>query len=887
MIARRPPQSTAIAALALLSLLFSGLQTQAVYLPGDVNNDGQTDFADTRAGLQISGGVSVSTNIGGDLTDDGQVGLPEALHVLRQVYAPQCPADALYVATSGSPGAQGTFHDPLDSWLSARDRIRQLKYDNSLPADGITVCIRGGVYEMRQALGLEAGDSGTDQAPIVYQAYPGETVIITGGATLAPDGFTPVDASDAVWSRLDETARAHILQIDLGANGITDYGQMVQRGYDTHDAHSPMELSIDHQIMELARWPNRGQSDTENPDAPAIVSGDLAPDVTGPYDFIGTDAQGNADDGYPNYRRQGLVGDVQYYLYHCTWQDGGARYWFISAYDPQSNPNCWTTGEWADHSAWEKAGEETIPPLEPFREATGIATVNNRPEDFKEHGFVRVPQVLDEFSFRFPGNRYQRWTQADDIWVQGLLGKYWADDTLAATLSGDTLLLASPPSYPLALKMPFFVLNLLEEIDKPGEYYIDRTTGTLYVYPPAAFDEIRVSLLDDAIIRGDGVQHVRFSGLTLEMSRGDLVHIENATGVVLDHLVLRNNGGIGVRLEGADNQLAYCRITGSGGAGVELDGGSRADLTAANNQVANSEIDHFARWDRTYRPAVKLKGVGQRVVHNYIHDAPHFGIYFYGNDHLIEYNRLERVTLESNDAGAIYTGRDWGYRGTLIRYNYFKDIDSVFGGSHAVYFDDGASGSTVFGNIFHIVNGYAVLSGGGRDNRVTNNVIVGAERGAMSSDRRVGVKINNIFYGTWPHNWNLLGRLHVSYYDGAPMDYQSAPWVAAYPALAAIPDDFNALVGSDWLEPEGCVFANNITWQTERLLVDGTWGGGGASDFFAQTAPNLDDQDPLFVDEAGGNLNLQPASPAFGLPGFVAIPFDDIGIVAELQTRHR
>jgi hypothetical protein len=40
----------------------------------------------------------------------------------------------------------------------------------------------------------------------------------------------------------------------------------------------------------------------------------------------------------------------------------------------------------------------------------------------------------------------------------------------------------------------------------------------------------------------------------------------------------------------------------------------------------------------------------------------------------------------------------------------------------------------------------------------------------------------------------------------------------------------------------------------------------------------LEDVDPLFVDEAQLNLDLQPSSPAFDIPGFEPIPFHDIGI---------
>ena len=85
-----------------------------------------------------------------------------------------------------------------------------------------------------------------------------------------------------------------------------------------------------------------------------------------------------------------------------------------------------------------------------------------------------------------------------------------------------------------------------------------------------------------------------------------------------------------------------------------------------------------------------------------------------GNDHLIEFNDIHHIALETGDVGAIYTGRDWTYRGNKIRFNFIHETGGVGMGSMGVYMDDCVSGTEIYGNIFFKVQRAAFL-GGGRD----------------------------------------------------------------------------------------------------------------------------------------------------------------------------
>ena len=153
-------------------------------------------------------------------------------------------------------------------------------------------------------------------------------------------------------------------------------------------------------------------------------------------------------------------------------------------------------------------------------------------------------------------------------------------------------------------------------------------------------------------------------------------------------------------------------------------GGDRKTLVPSGHVVHNTHIHDFGQWLRTGAYAVIFEGVGHSLTHCLIHDAPFEAIGVRGNDHLIEYNEVHSVMKESGDAGALHTGRDWTWRGNVIRYNYFHDLKGPgLHGVMGVYLDDWASGFTVVGNVFYNA-GRASMIGGGRDNIFKNNVYV-------------------------------------------------------------------------------------------------------------------------------------------------------------------
>ncbi|MCB9556266.1 MAG: right-handed parallel beta-helix repeat-containing protein [Deltaproteobacteria bacterium] len=488
--------------------------------------------------------------------------------------------------------------------------------------------------------------------------------------------------------------------------------------------------------------------------------------------------------------------------------------------------------------------------------------------------FAEVGAAHSTTEFGYASDRPSRW-KSSDIWLHGYWRYYWADLRVKATIDTTkrSVTLAQAPFGGIQAGQPYYAENLPEELTVPGEWYLDRKSGTLLLWPKNALtakSEILVSMLDAPLIHIKASKQIELRDLTLEATRGLLLYIDGGSDNRAVGCTFRNSGVTAVSVSGRRNGIDHSTIDGAGDTGIVLRGGDRASLTKANNYVTNSTLRRFGRISWTYRPAVYALGCGQRIAHNEIQNAPHSGIIFAGNEHLIEFNRVHDVCRFSSDAGAIYSGRDWGYRGNIIRYNFVHDIKTQFTGYgvQGIYLDDCVSGVSVFGNVLYRIQNAAIQHGGGRDVRIENNVIARCKT-ALLTDGRGAVTINN----TAGDSWNLLERLTKD-----NIQYQRPPWSTAYPELAALPNSWAKISapGENWRMPEGSVFRTNIGNDNESWLVESGYAAPGLPSFKA-IENNLANSDPQFIDEKTLNLGLRASSPAHSLAGFTAIPFDKIG----------
>ncbi|XP_071094412.1 uncharacterized protein [Haliotis cracherodii] len=397
--------------------------------------------------------------------------------------------------------------------------------------------------------------------------------------------------------------------------------------------------------------------------------------------------------------------------------------------------------------------------------------------------------------FTYSTSEDSRWVHEKEPWAYGFWYWSWADD--AASISHiDThkhqITLATDTHYGLRVGHYnpahlayadnqggyFRVFNMLSELDQPGEYYMDRSNGNLYIWPNtrtgtlASSDIITVSLINDCISMDQGVGNLNFEGFTLEACRHEGITGSNLHNINVQNMEIKNMGSYGVHFPGSSHvTVSQCDVHYTNG-GVSVSGGDRKKLTPSGNVVEDNHIWKFARVGGVGYNAVSIGGVGNVVRYNHLHDGQYTGLMWGGNDNIMEYNHIHHMCANSTDCGAVHSGRDWAARGNVIRYNYIHNVVKNMPGAEnrGIMLDDQYSSVTIEHNVFY-QNQYHVNIGGGRDNIIRYNVFYDAVNYPINVDGR-GLNHNS--------NQATLFNTIQSY------PYTSKPWSDKYPKLASI-----------------------------------------------------------------------------------------------------
>ena len=413
-------------------------------------------------------------------------------------------------------------------------------------------------------------------------------------------------------------------------------------------------------------------------------------------------------------------------------------------------------------------------------------------------GRIPVDELIEgnDRAFKVDCDRLSRWATAEDMMVDGFWYHLWAGEALhveKVNPGSGVVTLAKKPGRGLREGRPFYVMNLLEEIDRPGEWFIDRGNGLLYIWLKKHrwFTDVVVAERKQPFIRAEGVRDIVFRGIAFQYGQGRAALFNNCANLSIIGCRFHGFGGTALQVLNAANAGIYGnKLDTLGHGGMHVTGGNRKNLTSGGIHIENNEVGHFGLCSKTYVPAILLEGVGARVAHNWFHHAPSSAMRIEGNDHLVEYNLTEYVVRESDDQGGIDMWSNASYRGCVMRYNIWRDIGGGEApcGQAGIRFDDAISGMVVYGNIFErSSNGHfgGVQIHGGHMNIIDNNVFIDCHHAVSFSPwslQRFREYITE----------NTAGKIYIDVNIDLP------PYSTRYPSLKALKDESKHNVNSIW-----------------------------------------------------------------------------------------
>ncbi|MEN9842163.1 MAG: hypothetical protein RL376_1963, partial [Verrucomicrobiota bacterium] len=698
-----------------------------------------------------------------------------------------------HVSPAGSDTNPGTANAPFLTLEKARDVVRALSPDQK--SGGVAIYLRDGIHRRTTPFILSASDSGTASAPIVYAAFPGETPILTSTRVIASNQWSPLASTETsrVAPGVDAT---RIWELDVAGNTRAASYPSIFNEWTIFNAlrstlnGGSLEVFRLGERQRLSRYPNAHPTDDTL--TPNLAMNGVA---TG-ADYV---APGATATGYLNGPGTYTRGDSTTALVGAAFHYAPAEAARIARWQTAiDRGGLWIAGYW--RVPWQ-LNVARVGLIDPLKNVIGFIPNSTNPNSALISNGI--------------GDKYNR-----------------------------------PAG---SKKEPWWALNLLEEIDQPGEWSIDFSRQRLYLLldraGAPADGEVELSDVGTILFQLNGASDVRLQGLTFRRHLGINVQILNGARNLILGCTFIQSGNMAVDINGGtDHGVLSSDFEKLASGGVMLRGGiTTPELVPANHYAVNNRFRSFGEVVRVYQAAIDVgyggplgswgqPTVGMRVAHNDLRTSPHAGILWNGHRHVIEYNEVSDFTRISNDLGAIYRfGRNTDFR-TVIRYNHLHD--SPLG--EGVYNDMDHVRTPVYGNTINL------------------KTPASAQRG----------------YGFWSNTHTTTNEANTA----LPMSLQ------VYNNIMV-----NTRSGASFHSATGGRIENNLSYRPlstpflwYKITNDTATNTHVVTTSNAatlQSGPNLGyTSDPGFIDYANDDLRLRPDAAAYrDLPGFDPVPLELAG----------
>ena len=433
----------------------------------------------------------------------------------------------------------------------------------------------------------------------------------------------------------------------------------------------------------------------------------------------------------------------------------------------------------------------------------------------------------------------------------------------------------------------YYVENMFEALDTPGEWYLDAANGTLFYAPKSGERPDKIEAIApflDQVLRLEGqsqagkfLDRVEFRGLSFANTEWSLssesagfsqaavgvpgaVWCEGVRACEFTDCTFAHLGTYGLELARGcqSNRISRCEFADLGAGGIKI--GETAIRTttgeqAQGNEVADCRIHHGGKM---FQSAIGV-WIGQSpnnvLSHNLIHDFYYTGIsigwtWGYGpalaSNNIVEFNHIHHIGVASDGDGPVLSDMAGIYMlgkqpGTRVVNNLWHDMAATKYGGWGIYTDEGSSGILIESNLV-----YRTTHGGfhqhyGETNIVRNNIFAFARDQQLQRSREED---------------------HVSFSFTSNIVYF----------------DKGVLLGSTW-KNDKFILDRNIYWDMRQSAKPGEMKFAGVT--LDQWHNRGHDEnsliaDPMFISPSQNDFRLKRDSPALKM-GFHPIDLSGVG----------
>ena len=460
----------------------------------------------------------------------------------------------------------------------------------------------------------------------------------------------------------------------------------------------------------------------------------------------------------------------------------------------------------------------------------------------------------------------------------------------------------------------FFVENVREELDTPGEWYVDG--NRLLVYPPTGVNlddaTVEYAIHEHAVVF-DGtesapVEHLHLDSLRFAhtestflsdyvapsmgdwtIHRGGVVLLRNTRDCAVTRCFFDQVGGNAVFLD-RDNRRARIAASTFSGAGE-----SAICIVGAQNEaygtktpystdtvIENNHIHDIGAFGKQVAGVFVSSAFRTTIRHNLMHSLPRAGICLndcWGGGHVIEHNEIHDTVRETRDHGPF---NSWGREGFWCENQSHRFGDVAY--PHPVRIGRMPEQTVIRNNYFHGIEGYVMgdyrqaidLDDGSTNFHVYNNLCVDIAISIREGDFRI-VENNIIIDPIVPFGMHVL--------------FDQNHDIVRHNIIVTDRETFfmnDAPPTQPWLEvDENLLFSRNQRWGHHPHVVVNQRGGTHRTYTLDEWKELGYDQnsvyaDPCFVAPEDGDYRVTDESPALRI-GFVNFPMD-FGLTPEFPS---